>query len=356
MEIANTRLISQHIAGTKFQSAKELVSWMGAMQAQDYAMVKWAIGVRLPGSALPEIEAAIETGEIIRTHMLRPTWHFVSADDIYWMLELMAPYIKASLKSRHQELGLSEAVVAKSNAVLEKALRAEKHLSREALMAEFEKAQIAIDENRASHLLMRAELDGLICSGATKTGKQSYALLEARVPKTKPLGKEEALAKLAKKYFNSHGPATLQDFTWWSGLPVGAARQAFEMVESDFTSETIGALTYWFTGLDNIGTNQESVYLLPAFDEIIISYIDRRAALPLEDHNKAVSNNGIFRPVIVVNGQVNGIWRRTLKKDKVVIETEAFKPLDDTTKGLIEDAAIQFGHFLEKKAEIHHGK
>jgi hypothetical protein len=320
-------------------------------------MVKWAIGVRLPGSALSEIEAAIESGKIIRTHMLRPTWHFVSADDIYWMLELMAPYIKASLKSRHQELGLSETVVAKSNAILEKALSAEKHLSREALMAEFEKAQIAIDENRASHLLMRAELDGLICSGATKTGKQTYALLEARVPKTKPLGREEALAKLAKKYFSSHGPATLQDFTWWSGLPVGAARQAFEMVKSDFTSETIGSQTYWFTSLDNtIWSSQGSVYLLPAFDEFIISYTDRRAALLFEDHNKAVSNNGIFRPVIVVNGQVTGIWRRTLKKDKVVIETEAFEPLDNATKSLIEKAAIQFGHFLEKKAELHHGK
>ncbi|MEW6108889.1 MAG: winged helix DNA-binding domain-containing protein [Nitrospirota bacterium] len=340
---------------TKFKTVKDIVGWMGAMQAQDYAMVKWAIGVRLPGSTVQVIETAINNGEIIRTHLLRPTWHFVSADDIYWMLELTAPQIKASLKSRHKELGLSETIFSKSNTIIEKALRGGKHLIREELAAELGKAKIATDDNRASHLLLRAELDGIVCSGATKGGKQTYALLEERVPKTKSLTKGEALAALAKKYFTSHGPATLQDFVWWSGLSVSDAKHALEMVKSDFISEIIDSQTYWLANLFSIpGTDKKVVNLLPAFDEFIISYKDRSVSLPFENHNKTVSNNGIFRPVIVVNGQVTGIWKRTIKNDKVIVETELFKQPNKTTKSLIEKASIQYGHFLEKKTEINH--
>lgn len=354
-DIAHMRLISQQIAETKFKTIKELVGWMGAMQAQDYAMVKWAIGVRLPNPTDQAVETAINNGEIIRTHLLRPTWHLVSAADIYWLLELTAPQIKASLKSRHKELGLSETIIMKSNSVIEKALSGGKHLTREALRAELGKVEIATDDNRLSHLLLRAELDGLVCSGVIKAGKQTYTLLAERVPKTKPLTKEEALANLAKKYFTSHGPATLQDFVWWSGLPVSEARHALEMVKLDFVSETIASQTYWLTNFFSFSmTDKELVYLLPAFDEFIISYKDRSASLPFENHTKTVSNNGIFRPVIVVNGQVTGIWKRTIRKDKVIVETEMFKQPGKTTMDLIEQAAIQFGHFLEKKPEINH--
>lgn len=349
-DIAHIRLISQQIAGTKFKTVKDLVGWMGAMQAQDYAMVKWAVGVRLPHSTDQEIETAINNGEIIRTHLLRPTWHLVSADDIYWLLELTAPRIKASLKPRHQELGLSETVMTKSRTIIENALSGGRHLTREALIAEFEKANIATDNNRASHLFSRAELDGVICSGTVKGKKQTYALLEERVPKTSSLPKEKALASLAKRYFTSHNPATLQDFAWWSGLSVGDARQALEMVKSDFVSETIDSQTYWFTNSFSMPkTDKESVYLLPAFDEFIISYKDRSASLPFENHSKAVSNNGMFWPIIVVNGQVTGIWKRTIKKDKVIVETEHFNQPNKTTTDLIEKAARQFGDFLGKK-------
>ncbi len=349
-DIAQLRLVNQQIAGTTFQNVKDLVGWMGAMQAQDYAMVKWAVGVRLPHSTDQVIETAINKGEIIRTHLLRPTWHLVSAADIYWLLELTAPRIKASLKTRHRELGLSEAVMKKCRTVIEKELSGGRHLTREALIAELQNANIATDNNRASHIFSRAELDGVLCSGAVKGKKQTYALLEEWVPKTSPLPKEEALARLARRYFTSHGPAALQDFAWWSGLSAGDARQALESVQSDFVSETIDSQTYWFTNASsppNIG--QESVYLLPAFDEFIISYKDRSASLPFENHSKAVSNNGMFWPIIVVDGQVTGTWKRTIKKDTVIVELKHFNQPNKTTVDLIEKAAQQFGDFLEKQ-------
>lgn len=351
--IALSRLFNQHIEATKFKSAADVVGWMGAMQAQDFAMAKWAVGIRLPHSTERSIEAALDSGEIIRTHLLRPTWHLVSAQDLTWMLALTAPQIKATLKSRQQGLGLSETVLAKSNTVLRQALGTGKHLTRQELVNELEKNQIVTDENRASHLLMCAELEGLICSGANQGKHPTYALLEERVAPTQALNRETALAKLARQYFVSHGPATLSDFIWWSGLSTREARQALEMVKADFVSETIGAERYWFPNATiHPEPTEKMVQFLPAFDEFIISYTDRSAVLPAENQAKAISSNGIFRPVIVVNGQVAGLWKRTLKKAKVIVEAEFFKRPDSTLLGPIEKAAERYGHFLEKETEL----
>jgi hypothetical protein len=352
-EIANIRLINQQIERPRFKTVKDLVGWMGAMQAQDYGMAKWAIGVRLPDASDRIIETAINNGEIIRTHILRPTWHFVSAEDIYWMLALRAAQIKASLRTRSKQLGLTESIFSKSNTIMEDQLRGGKHLTREELLPELTQAGIPIDENRASHLLVRAELDGLVCSGAIKGRKQTYALLEERVSKTVLPTREEALARLAKKYFSSHGPASLPDFVWWSGLSAKDASHALELVKLDFQSETIESQTYWFPQTQTLPlTGKEVAYLLPAFDEFIISYTDRHAALPMENFSMSVSSNGIFRPIIVVNGQVTGIWKRTIKKDKVLMETTFFQSPDNSSLLLIEKAARGYGQFLEMETEI----
>ncbi len=354
-EIVQIRLASQKLAATNCRSVKELVCWMGAMQAQDYAMVKWAVGTRLLHATDKIIETAISLGEVIRTHLLRPTWHLVSADDIYWMLELTAPQIKASLKSRRRDLGLSKAVLAKSNRTIEHALEDGKHLTRQEMFVALEKAGIVITGNGLSHLLLEAELCGIVCSGEIKEGKQTYACLAERVPKTKRLTREEALAKLAKIYFNSRNPATIQDFSWWSGLSVKDSKLALEMIKSDFISATIASHTYWFPiTASTPSTYQAGVYLLPAYDEFLISYKDRSASIPYESYTKAVSSNGVFRPVIVVNGHITGIWKRIIKKDKVCVVTEFFAEPDAITKSRIEKAALEYGHFLGKDIEIKH--
>jgi len=352
-DIAAIRLISQQIEGTAFKTAKDIVHWMGAMQAQDYNMAKWAIGLRLPGLTDKLLEGAIDKGEIIRTHLLRPTWHFVSAEAIYWMLELTAPQIKTAQKTRLKQLEITDEIINKSHGLLEKALEGGQHLTREELRTKFEKAKIATGENRLSHLLLRAELDGIVCSGAIKDKKQTYALLAERVPKAKALHKEEALAKLAQGYFLSHCPATLQDFIWWSGLSSTSARHALEMVKPNFNAATIGTQTYWLSpSFSEVNINSKSLYLLPAFDEFIISYRDRSASLPFENHKKTISNNGIFRPAIVLNGQVVGIWKRTTQKENVVLELQFFLQLSTETKDLIEKAVQAFGHFLDTKAIV----
>jgi hypothetical protein len=299
------------------------------------------------------IETAISQGEILRTHLLRPTWHLVSANDIYWMLAITAPQIMATVKSRHKDLELTDAILLQSNRILENALGGGEHLTREELMAELAKKNIATDNNRASHLLVWAELNGIVCSGTLKQGKQTYALLAERIPRPKPISKEEALARLAKKYFTSHAPATLQDFVWWSGLPAAEAKSGLESVKSEFIPQEINSQTYWFDkAFSNSGNDRESVHLLPAYDEFIISYKDRSASLPFEHFYKAVSNNGIFRPVVLHNGQVIGIWKRTAKKDRVIVEIEYFARADRPSKGLFENTVTQFGRFLEKGIDV----
>jgi len=352
-EIPTFRLINQKIAKSEFKTAIEVVGWMGAMQAQDYAMSKWAIGIRLLNPTNEKIEESIDNGEIIRTHLMRPTWHLVTAHDIYWLLELTAPKILSSMKSRNKVLELSDVIFTKTNHLIEKALVKEINLTREELAVEMHKAKIPTDNNRLSHILFTAELNGIICSGRKKGGKLTYALLNERVPNKNVLTRDESLVELAKRYFTSHGPATEKDFSWWSGLSASDARKAVESVKSGFISETIDSGKYWMPiSLTKNSNKKTSLFMLPAYDEFLISYTDRIASLALPHHKKAVSSNGIFRPVIVVNGQVVGSWKRLTNGKRVIIEPEFFQPPDKLTISFLENEVYRFGHFLKKETEM----
>jgi hypothetical protein len=350
-DIARIRLLNQQVVRQDYTTAGDLVAWMGAMQAQDYSMSKWARGVRLPGATDLSVEAALDRGEILRTHVLRPTWHLVAAADIYWMLELTAPHILSASRSRHQELELTEDIIRKTYAVLERELGGGQSKTREALMTALEKVGISTrDNNRAAHLMMRAELDGLVCSGPALGKQQTYALLAERVPRKISLTREEALGTLARTYFSSHGPATLQDFIWWSGLPVAAARSALESVKTALVSETVGPDVYWMPhNFSMPAVVTSDVFLLPAFDEYIISYKNRSAVLPDEHFKKSVSDNGIFRPVVVVDGQVTGIWKRTVKSKTVLLEPDYFQLPDEQTHAGVGLAAARLASFLGRQ-------
>lgn len=350
--ISKTRLISQKIALPEFKTPSEIVSWMGAMQAQDFSMAKWAIGSRLTETSDKIVESSYNNGDILRIHLLRPTWHFVSADDIYWMLQLSSTKIKSSLKSRHTQLELSDPIIAKTTNIIEKALLKKTYLTREELAHEFSKASIRTDENRLSHILFCAEMDGIICSGPLKKNKLTYALLNERVPFKKIFSRDESLAELAKRYFKSRCPATLGDFIWWSNLSVSDARKAVQLIKDDFHPESIGSSIYWVSNSDDPMTRKNSVHLLPAYDEFLISYRDRSSSLSKVYNKKTVSDNGIFYPLIVINGQVAGTWKRIIQKNKVIVSVDLFQPTDKTTINKITKKVIVFGQFLGMDAEL----
>lgn len=356
-DISNLRLISQQIEGTGFKSPKEIVSWMGAMQAQDFTMSKWAVGMRLQNSTETEVENAIDKGDIIRTHLMRPTWHYVSAEDIYWMIELTAPQIKTSMKSRHIGLELTEKVIAMGNRLIENAFSDKKNVTREEIAKKFKKEKIETDDNRLAHFLLLAELDGIICSGQIINNKLSYALLSERVQHRKILTREEALAELAKRYLLSHCPATKEDFSWRSGLSLTEANRGFESVKSDFICERAGGHIYWLTPyFVSIRKDKPIVHLLPAYDEFLISYRDRRASLSEIDNKKTVSANGIFRPVIVINAQVTGLWKRNTSNNRVIIEITLFKKCTEELGDLIEGKVSDYGRYLSKETGIEYNQ
>lgn len=354
-DISSLRLYNQKIAASECKSIRDLITWMGAIQAQDYLMARWAIGLRTPGTSDAHILASLDKGEILRTHVLRPTWHIVPAADIRWMTELTAPNILTSMRSRHTQLGLTAALVNKSNKILEKALTGGHHATRDELIKLLEQANIKNEDNRAAHLFALAELEGLICSGAGRGNKQTFALLSERVPKAKSKKKDNALATLAHRYFQSHGPATLHDFVWWSGLSVKDAKHAIEEIRPSFHTEDINGKQYLFTDAGAIVNDAHGLHLLPAYDEFLIGYRDRSPSLSPSTKGATISINGIFYPLIVHDGQVIGIWKRTKKSNKIRVETALFMKTGSNIKRQIADAARRYGAFLGLETEISPG-
>jgi len=343
---------NQQIAQTNFSSINALINHMGAMQAQEFNHAKWAVGLRLTNFTEKQVEDAFNRGEILRTHLMRPTWHFVSPEDIYWLVGLSAKQIKSAMKARNRQLELTEEDFKKSQEVMIKALEGNRNLTRDELSEFLNVARISTNEQRLPHILMEAEIDRVICSGPIKGKKQTYALLEERVPNKIDLTTDEALALLARKYFTSHGPATIADFTWWSGLPVSQARKAVALNENNLLSETINDEIYWFAENHTITHLPDSAFLLPAFDEYLVSYKNREAAISADDHSKAVSKNGIFWPILVVNGIISGMWKKTVKKDSMIIEIDHFRPHSKKEKKLVEKAVESYSFYSGIPAEL----
>jgi len=350
-DLLHHRLYNQHLLGPKFETATEVVSHFGAVQAQDYAGAKWAVSQRTPGLTDADLDRALADGSILRTHVLRPTWHFVTPADIRWLLALTAPRLKAAGASRWRQLGLDEALFKRSSAALLKALRDGQHLTRLELAAALDRAGIAMDvEQRLSHILMRAELDSLICSGGRRGKQFTYALLDERAPAAKSLPRDEALAQLILRYFNSHGPATAQDFAWWSGLTLTDARRGLESIKDQLRHEVVDDQDYWLAASDIHATAAApTALLLPAFDEYTVAYADRSAIFDAAHTEQLdMRNAGLaLSQTVLIRGKIVGNWKRTVQKNAVLMELNPFRPLTKTEQRAITQAAELFGAFLE---------
>ena len=278
--IVGQRLLNQKLVRSDLKKPVEIVSWLGAVQSQDYTGAKWALALRAPALTDADVDRAFDRGDILRTHMLRPTWHFVAPQDIRWMLALTAPRVLAGNRHYCRKNGLDDKTLARCRKVMERALAGGRHLTRAALAAVLERAGIAGAGQRLAYLVMDAELERVICSGP-RLGKQfTYALLEERAPKTPALTNDEALAELTKRYFASHGPATLRDFVWWSGLTVKLAKSGLEMLGRAVACETVNGVTYWSVPparprRATAPTATPLVYLLPNYDELMNALRDR---------------------------------------------------------------------------------
>jgi hypothetical protein len=356
LDIPLHRLHNQRLSTTTFKTSDEVVSWLGTVQAQDYAGAKWALAQRMTNTTDAALDRAFAGGSILRTHLLRPTWHFVTPWDIRWLLKLTGPRVQAGNAFMYRKTEMDKAIIQKSYTVLEKALRDGKQMTRTELGTVFEKAGIVAEGQRLGYFMMSAELDGLICSGARRSKQFTYALLEERVPAVKALSREEALAELVKRYFTTRGPATLQDFSWWSGLTMADAKTGIEMVKAQFICDVNDGQEYWFSdSKPPKGGKLPRVFLLPNYDEYFIGFKDRRAIGKFaRQANIGADDPALIAHIIILDGQIVGGWRRTLNKGEVLVETSLITKLDKTERQLIADAADRFGRFLELPVSLIH--
>lgn len=344
--IAQQRLRVQGIARPTWSRAEDAVQSLVAVQAQDYLGALWAVGLRLRGATEQTVEQAFTARTIVRTWPMRGTLHFVAAGDVRWLLSLLTPLVVAKHSKRlRNEFDLDEKVFARSRDVFARALEGNRQLSRTAMYDTLQSARIATSGQRGLHILWRLAQDGHICFAAREGKQPTFALLDEWLPPTRRLQRDEALAELARRYFAGHGPATLRDFTWWSGLAPADASIALDLAKPSLESVTIGERLYWLGSVPvrkNAATSR--AHLLPSYDEYTVAYHDRGAVLSAQHARRA--GNGIFKPTVIVDGRIAGTWSRTLKKSACEIAVSTFDKPQPALKREIEAAAKRYGAFV----------
>ena len=350
-DIVQSRLRNQRLSGGRFTRPEDAVSWLGAVQAQEYSDTKWALALRTRRTTDAAIERALTKGAILRTHVLRPTWHLVAPADIRWMLALTGPRVSARMSPYNRHLELDAAVFRRSQAAIVRALRGGVHLTRQELKAVLQRAGVRADSvQRLAHIVMQAEIDAVICSGARRGTESTYALLDERVPPAATRSHDDALAELTRRYFTSHGPAQVADCAWWSGLTTGDVRRGLELVGRELDEEVIDGKTYWFRKAAAARGGDKTAYLLGLYDEYLIAYKDRSAALDQSRWVRMVRDP--FSAPIVVNGKVIGGWRRSLKAERMTITVTPFSPLRRSEATAVDAAAHAYAEFFGNQLEL----
>ena len=352
VHLARERLLNQRLAGNGLASPQAVVEWMGAVQAQEFVDAQWALALRSRQKTRNAIEQALHNGAILRTHVLRPTWHFVAPADIRWMLALTGPYISKRMAPYNRKLELDRSVFRKSQAIFARALRGGTYLTRQELKTALQRGGVDPgDVQRLAHLVMQAELDALICSGPRRGKQFTYALLDERVPASPPRSRDASLAELARRYFTSHGPAQVRDFAWWSGLPAGDARTGVAMVEAELERHDSGGCTYWSAPAPRARRVTTGTWLLPIYDEYLVGYKDRSAAFDRSRWTRTTWPESL-NAAVVIDGVVVGTWRRVIAGNRVEVAVKQFARLTSPERSGIERAAAAYGDFMNVEVDL----
>ena len=347
------RLANQNISRPSFERPQDLVTYMGAIQAQDYLAAKWAVAQRCQGMDEAGLDRAFSQGEILRTHLLRPTWHFVAPADITWLLALTAPLVKASVASYYRRLEMDAGLLSRGNALIEQALAANTSLTRSELVEFLVRAGLDLGEPlRFTFLIMNAELDGILCSGPMRGKEHTYALLAERAPQARQLTHSEALAELTRRYFTSHGPATLKDFRWWSSLSAVDARASVEACKDQLVREQIAGQDYWYAGDTALpAPPAHGLALLANFDEYLVGYSDRSLVFDPANNGKLIGRGDPLSVyTILEDGRLIGSWKRDLKKDTVTLGAYPFIDFSPAQAQAFRECGQAYASYLGRKA------
>ena len=348
VDIPALRLHNQHIARPSRRTPEELVAHLGAVQAQEYPFAKWALGLRLGGNVVDQdIERALVEGTILRTHVLRPTWHFVTAQDIRWMLELTGPRVEVAIRSFRRHNELDQKLLKRAASVIERALADRTYLTRRELAQRLERERMVLTPSQLAGVAMYAELNGIICSGPRRGKLATYGLLSERAPTGRDLRGDEALAELTTRFFRSHGPASVRDFVWWSGLKASDARRGLDIITARHFEQD--GVTYWTTGRTKSAAAAPGVHLLPIYDEYLVAYRDR-IAVPHGPPTIGRGRTGVtFQHALVIQGHVAGTWRVEHQRQSTVLNVTPLRRLTPAERAGINKAAARYGRFLSSR-------
>lgn len=331
------------------EKPEEVVRWLGAVQAQDYPGAKWGVGLRISSGTDAIVERACDEGRILRTHVMRPTWHFVDPSDIKWMLALTHQRIRARSAYMRRQVKLDQETFTRSNRVIADALVGRSYLTRAELGQHLAKAGVPAKGVKLTYVVMEAELDAVICSGPRRGKQFTYALLKERAPRARELERPSALAELARRYFVSHGPATVKDFVWWSGLAVAEANAGIEAAGNALVSEGYEGKRHWSAAKEERAAQSPRALLLPTFDEMFVGYasfdVMRRGG-----HGKRWAF--IHSSPLVLDGKVIGSWKRRFEKKRLVIDVALYSRLRGGGAEPVEAAAENYSKFVGMNADL----
>ncbi len=349
-DVLRLRLSSQGLARAAFRKPEDVVSWFGAVQAQDYLGALWAIGQRLRNATEAKIEAAEARRAIVRLWPMRGTLHFVAADDVRWITQLLAPRVLARNAARlKREVEVDSRVVARCRGVVRRALEGGRRLDRKDLYAALEARRIRTDGSRGLHILGWLAMEGTLCL-AGRSGKQhTFALLDEWIPKSTKLDRDAGLAELARRYFSSHGPATRRDFMWWAGITAKDAQAAIDATHASLSRALVDGDEYWWreAGARQSVVRAPLVRLLPAFDEYTVAYHDRTLIA-----DARLPKMSLLSPAVMVNGRIIGNWTRRLERNRAVIAANLREKLSRAESLELKAALSSYGRFMGLEAVL----
>lgn len=348
LDVVRARLVNHRLAGHAFDTVADAVGWLGAVQAQEFAEAKWSLAERTSGHTDADIERAFDRGDIIRTHALRPTWHFLARDDARWILRLTRPRVHALNAYWYRKSDLDGALFVRADDVFTRALADGEPRTRPELAERLSAAGIEASGQRLAYLLMHAELEELLCNGPRRGLQHTYALFDDRVPVSAAddRSSESALDELLFRYLRSHGPATVRDFTTWSSLPVRDTRDALARLESRIGSDTDANGTPWYFARQMASAGQipeqpGGAFLLPMYDEMTVAYQDLRVVL-----DTALPRDGVIERALVIDGITVGTWKRTFTGRSAKIEATLLRLLTNSEQAALDGAVNRFRTFL----------
>jgi hypothetical protein len=331
----------------------DVVRWFGAVQSQDYGLAKWSLGERLPGITDAEVQRSFDAGEFLRTHVLRPTWHFVAREDIRWLLRLTSPRVHVTNAYAYRRAGLDVDAFATAHILLADALDGGAPRTRTELADVVGGAGLPSTGFGLGYLLIHAELDGLICSGPMRGTQHTYTLLEARVPPAPERDPDEALAELVTRYFTSHGPATAKDLRWWSSLTLADIARGLELAGDRLRHDLVDGVSYWSGWHETAALASPTVHLVQGYDEYVVAFAESKYVLDVSGTARALPpGTAVPNGRLLLNGQVTGRWKRTCTKDTLLVEAVLYRPLAPAESQALDAAAARHASYLNLRPRV----